>query len=247
MKKILLMAGALLALTAGLASAQGGINLSWTDCGTFGALQKNFACTSNTTNPGAIIVGSAVTGVQMDQLNGQASVLELQINQPSLDNWWHFETGGCRVGGVTANFDFTASSNCLDPWTGAAAGGVSYTAGYNGPNRARIRTVCAIPGSTGITGTDEYYFFKVTILNNKTVGNGSCVGCLDGACIVFDSINVTQPLGVGDYTISAPINRAYVQWQGGASGVGQGPNGSGCPGATPTHSRTWGSVKSLYR
>jgi len=243
MKKTLLMAGALLALTAGIASAQGGINLSWTDCGTFGQLQKNFAC--NTNSGSNIMVGSVITGVQMDQLNGQASVLDLQTNAPALSPWWSFQTGGCRFNSpspLSASFDFTASSNCLDPWGGAGAGGINYANGFNGANRARIRTVCAIPGNTAITGTDEYYMFKVTFNNSRTTGTGACAGCTDGACIVFNSITVTQPLGVGDYTISAPITRNWVQWQGGAGSVL-----GGCPGATPTRSATWGSVKSLYR
>jgi hypothetical protein len=53
---------------------------------------------------------------------------------------------------------------------------------------------------------------------------------------------VTQPAGVGDYTISNTLNRNWVQWQGGAVNVT-----GGCPAATPTQNRTWGSVKSLYR
>src|SRR5882672_1976806 len=195
MKKTLLMAGALLALTAGIASAQGGINLSWNDCAAFGQLQKNFACNSNggATNT---MYASAVTGVQMDQLNGEASVMDMQTNQAALSSWWQFNTGGCRFNSpsyLSANFDFTANINCIDPWLGGASGGISYSPGFGGPNRARIRTVCAIIGSTAITATDEYYFFKVSFSNQRSTGNGSCVGCTDGACIVFNSILVTQP------------------------------------------------------
>ena len=249
MRKLLIGSRALfatLALTmvATAAHAAGGLNLSWNDCSTFGTLQKNFACTSNS---GAnTMYGSAVTGVQMDQLNGEASVLDLQTNQAALSNWWHLEpAGGCRSNTpqlISADFNFLSNVNCLDPWGGGAAGGIDYAPGFGGPNRARIRTVCAIPGSTGITGTDEYYFFKVTYTNARTVGNGSCAGCQDGACIVFNSILVTQPAGVGDYTITNPLNRNYVQWQGGGSGVT-----GGCPAAVPTRTTTWGSVKSLYR
>jgi len=241
MKKTLLLAGAMLALTVGVASAQSGINLSWNDCASFGGLQRNFACTSNS---GAnTMFASVVTGVDMGQLNGQAGVLDLQTNQPALSPWWTIGTGQCRLGSaITADFNFLANTNCLDAWAGTAAGGVNYQQAFEGvPNRSRIRTVCAIAGSTPITGVDEYYMFKVTINNSRSTGTGSCAGCQDGACIVFNSILVTQPLGVGDYTISAPITRNYVQWQGG------GNIGGNCPGATPTRSATWGSVKSLYR
>ena len=104
---------------------------------------------------------------------------------------------------------------------------------------SRART---IPGSTSITGTDEYYFFRVGISNARSTGNGSCAGCTDGACIVFNSIQVTQPAGVGDYTISNPLVRNFVQWQGGGGSVA-----GGCPASVPTRQQTWGSVKSLYR
>jgi hypothetical protein len=122
------------------------------------------------------------------------------------------------------------------------AGGLDYTPNFNGvPNRARIRTICAIPGSTSINGTDEYYFFKVSINNTRSTGNGSCAGCSDGACIVLNSIQVTQTAGVGDYTLTNPLTPQHIQWQGGGNIGGQ------CPAATPARSATWGSVKSLYR
>ena len=242
MKKTLLMAGALLALTAGIASAQGGINLGWGDCGGGPTtLSKTFACTSNTLT-GAIIIASAVAPVQMDQLNSEESEMILQTNAAALSPWWNLQSGGCRSG-IAGGFDFTSGPfTCLDPWQGGASGGLNYVAGYGAPNRAQIRTVCAIAGSTGITGTDEYYFFKVTLLGAKTTGTGSCAGCTDGACIVFTSLKLNQPAGVGDYTLTNPLVRQYVLWQAGGAGVT-----GGCPAATPTRSATWGSVKSLYR
>jgi hypothetical protein len=242
MKKTLLMAGALLALTVGVASAQQGVNLSWNDCGTSGALQRNFACNSNTAS-GHTMFASAIIGTDLPQLNGCFGVMDMQTNTLALGNWWQIATGGCRAGSpaaISSDFNFTTNVNCLDPWGGIAAGGVSFTPGFNGPNRARIRAQCAIPGSAPITGTDEYYFFKVFISNARTVG--ACnAGCLDGVCIVFNSLLVTQPLGVGNYTATGPITRNYIQFQGG------GGLGGECPGATPTQTRTWGSVKSLYR
>ncbi len=241
MKKTLLMAGALLALSAGIASAAGGINLSWSECGVGGALQRNFACTNNSGSNS--MYGSAIAPVPMPQLNGQAAVLDLQTNQAALSNWWQLASGGCRAGLISANFNFlTAPGGCFDPWGGNASGGISYTPGFGGPNKARIRPACAIPGSYSMDDVTEHYMFIVTFTNAKSVGTGACAGCQDGACIVFNSILLTQPLGVGNYTIANPIDRQYVQFQGGAGGVA-----GGCPQATPTKNATWGSVKSLYR
>ena len=242
MKKTLLMMGALLALTAGIASAQGGINLGWGDCGgAAGSLSKTFACTSNSLT-GAIMVASAIPPQAMDQLNGEESEFALQTNAAALSPWWNLQSGGCRgTTAVSVNFDFTGGPfTCLDPWSGQAAGGMSYDAGFGAPNRARLRTIGAIPGSTAISA-DEYYFFKVTLLGAKSTGTGSCAGCTDGMCIVFKSLKLTQPLGVGDFLITAPAVRQYVTFQAGGSLAGQ------CPAATPTQNKTWGSVKSLYR
>jgi len=237
----LLLAIASLSLFASSALAGGGgINLSWSDCATFGTEQRNFACTSNS---GAnTMFASGVVGTDMGQLNGHAGVLDLQTNEATISNWWQF--GGCRtLATLTGDFNFLSNANCLDPWSGAAAGGVNWQFQFSGPNRGRIRTVCAIPGSTAITGTDEYYWFKVTFTNARSTGTGSCAGCADGACIVFNSLLVTQPAGVGDFTITNALARRHVLWQAGGSTIG----GLGCPNQVPTRNETWGSVKSLYR
>jgi hypothetical protein len=224
-----------------------GLNLSWDDCGAAGTSQKNFACASNS---GAnIMFASAVVGVPVPQLNGHEGVIDLQTNEATLSDWWKIGGTGaapnCRPATtITSNFDFVGGPfSCLDPWTGSAAGGVNFTQAFNGPNRARIRTVCAIPGSTAITGTDEYYVYKVTMTNVRSTGTGSCAGCADGACIVLNSIDFTQPAGVGNFKITNPLVQRHVLWQAGGSAIG----GLGCPAQVPTRNQTWGSVKSLYR
>ncbi len=238
----MLVATAALLLVASASYAQGGINLSWGDCGAAGQASKTFACSSNTLT-GAILVASAIAPVPMNQLNGQESEIDLQVNQAALSNWWKLDTGtGCRSA-ISSSFDFTGGPfTCADVWAGQASGGMNYTSAFGGPNKAQIRTICAIPGSTAIDNVTEYYFFKVTILGAKSTGNGSCTGCTDGACIAFQSLKLTEPAGVGDYTMTNPIVRQYVTWQAGGAGVT-----GGCPAAVPTRSTTWGSVKSLYR
>lgn len=234
----ILVVTASLSLMAAAAQAQG-FNLSWGDCGAAGTLQKTFACTSNSLT-GAVIVASAMNGTPIPQLNSEESVMTLQTNQSPLPAWWLIQAGGCRTG-AAFSLDFTGGPfTCMDPWVGAGAGGMN--AELPGDGRLRLRTVGAIAGSTSITGTDEYYFFKITILGSKSTGTGSCAGCDVGACIVFNNLKLSQPAGVGDFNISTALVREYVEWQtGGASVPG------GCPAATPTRNATWGSVKSLYR
>jgi len=241
MKKILLMTGALLALTAGLAMAQGDINLGWSDCpAPYGVGTTNIspACTSNT---GAnILVGSFSAPADMAELNGHLAVVDLQVAAATLDAWWHVETGGCRVGRMTGSFDFTSGPfSCGDVWAGLASGGINIAT--IGTNRLRIKTVCAVAGVAPVAADGaEWYVFKLTIGNQQSVGTGSCAGCTDPACIVFNNLLLTQPAGVGDYVLtSGPLQ--YATWRLGTGVVG------GCPEATPTRKGTWGSVKALYR
>src|SRR5262249_29879171 len=148
-----------------------------------------------------------------------------------------------RAGALTADYNFLSSpGSCGDPWSGNASGGSNYTSGAGGPNRGRIRLVCAVAAPIDVDNVSENYYFKVTYTNTKTVGATGCAGCLDGACIVFNSIELDKNPGLGNTELSNPLNRQFVTWQAGGAGVT-----GGCPQATPTQNKTWGSVKSLYR
>ena len=218
-----------------------GIDLSWDDCGAFGASQKSFACNGGAAR--VVIVGSAIAGVALPKLVGQYSILELQSSAGTLSPWWQLSSGGCRgttPSSIRSDFDFTAGGGCADPWSGSALGGLDYEAGYGGAARARIRTLCAIPGSTSISASDEYAFFKISI---STARSDACGGCADGACIVFDSLELDQVKGMGDYTLTTPILRNFVQWQAGSASAG---SGGACAGAVVQTSKTWGGLKSLY-
>ena len=239
----LLVSVACLALVARTAYAQGGINLSWGDCGTFGSVSRNFACDTNTGSNS--MFASAVSPIPLGQFVGEESVLDLVTNQVTLSPWWTIDISGCRgnPSAMTSDFNFvTGPFNCADPWGGAASGGSDYQSGNPAPNRARIRVVSALASPIAINNTSEYYLFRLTFSNAKTTGAGSCAGCTDGACIVFSQTKLVEPTGVGDVTLTNPLTRSFVLWQsGGGSVLG------GCPGATPTRSTTWGAVKSLYR
>jgi hypothetical protein len=250
MKKTLLIAGALLCLGVSLASA-GGINLSWNDCGTTGQGAQTFACNTNTGAP-HIMVGSAVSPVDIPAMVAMAAVLDLQTNQAALSPWWNFDPSnppastGCRSGppsALSASFDFTTGPfACNDIWGGVASGGSNYQSQFGSANRGRIRLVCAVAAPVGVDNVTENYYFKVTFNNSKSTGTGNCAGCQDGACIVFNSIELDQNPGLGNTEISNPLNSQFVTWQSGGGNVT-----GGCPAATPTRNSTWGSVKSLYR
>ena len=244
MKKILVIAGALLALTAGMASATG-VNLFWNDCspagGGLGVQNQSNLCTANT---GAqTLIASIVTAGEVSQCVGVEGVIDLQTNQPALSSWWQMRSpAGCRPTSASTGFAFGPSS-CLDPWAGQCLGGMDYAPGFGGPNRARIRSAGAQPISTAgpLDPNAEYYMFFIKIDRVKSTGTGNCPGCLDAACFVLNSIKITQPTGNagGDPTYSNADQSQFATYNG-AAGLAQ------CA-ATPTQNRTWGSVKSLYR
>jgi len=242
MKKTLLIAGALLALTASMATA-GGVNLSWTDCGAFGQASRTNACTNNGLK--GTLYGSAIAPQPMPLLNGQTGVVDLQTTAAVLSPWWLMMPGGCvgRTTAASASMDFTADTgNCVDIWAGQASPGFNYNANYGGPNRVRMKATGAVASAVAADDVSEMYIFKISIGGARTVGAGVCAGCLDGACFVLNDQLLTQPIGVGDYHISNPILRQHVSWQASGASI---PNG--CPGGTPSKNATWGSVKALYR
>ncbi len=251
-------------LPAGYATAQtyypGSIALRWDNCYSDGGITaRSFAC--NTNSGLETLVLSAWPPVDMPQLNGATTIMTLWSIDATLPSWWQSYSGGCRgTTGMSAQFTPPLTSiNCIDPWFGQAAGGIDVSAGYYGPQSARIRTVCAIPGSISITGGQETFIARVVIFHSKAVGAGSCAGCLDGACIGLNSIQLYQPLGVGDYIMNRPLDGTtsdFVGWQMNASmgsyyysfhGSALQKDFTSCSAATATRRPTWGAIKSLYR
>ena len=251
--KTLLLCATLLVTSAGLASAGtgGAINLGWTDCpgqGTY-TLTRTFACNSNT-GPTHIVFGSFVAPAGVLAVTGFASVMDLQTAGAAAP-WWDVRASlptGCRPASMTSSFDFTGGPfGCYDYWQGGAVGGQSANAPVG--NRVRLLATAALPSGdsriTSIPQGTEVYTFKLSFNNAKSTGLGACAGCSQEACIVFNSMLVTQVPGTpgGNFTFSAPGTSAHVIWQGWTT---QNPSEQ-CPGITPATNRTWGSIKAIYR
>lgn len=237
-----LAAGFALLLSAAPAVA-GGVNLSWDDCGSFGADQRSFACNTNLGNN--VLFVSVIPTVAMAALNGHEATLTITTPQATLPAWWQRQTGGCRAGTPFTSVDFSAGPfNCRDVWNGSALAGsiYDYPVAIYGTAVGRLRTVSALPAGLeeSVDATQELYLIKVTLTHAKTVGTGSCAGCTESACIVLQSVRLTGPSGGFTQTISNPALRQHVIWQSPAALPG-------CPGATPARNRTWGGIKTLYR
>jgi hypothetical protein len=251
MKKVSLLCGVLLALSATMASAAG-TNLRWLSCaGDGGAANRNFACNTNAgTN---LLVASFALDSDMPATSGQELVIDLASQSNPLPAWWQLKNPGtCRATQPTMNTVISASAvNCIDWAEGGAVGGIgAYNIGERGPNTARIKIAIAVPGTAlkDLFGATEYFSCNINVNNTKTVGTGLCDGCQVPVCIVFNSVKVTTQVAANDRTISGAANGTdsnFATWQGGGAPVT--PGGTGCPAATPTRNKTWSQVKSLYR
>jgi len=243
MKKCILIAGAMLALCAATASAEG-INLSWNDCGLAGTQNATFSCGTNTGLNSAVASFDPPPGInQLTTITAQVDI----TTQAPLPEWWKHGSSFCRgTTGLGISFDFTAGpfGPCIDPFAGSMSGTFDYNVGFGSPERARLRLLgaAALENAAAVSPGNEYYAFKMNLLRAKTTGTGACAGCNVSACIVLNEIRLVEPEGVGaDPTIFLPRERNFVTWQLPVSGP------PGCPLSTPTNSKTWGQVKSLYR
>jgi hypothetical protein len=247
MKKTVILCGVLLALSASMASAAG-INLLWNDCSVGGSSGISFACNTNSAASAHTFVVSFVCPPGITAyVSNQATVI-VQSDAATLPDWWAIKgTGQCRNGAATANADFTAGPfSCTDPWAGAASGALaSYNVGFEQPNRGRMNLVFAVPGTLAqaLNAGEEYYAFKVLILNTKTTGTGSCAGCNNGVTITCRQLQVQQPAGTpgGNAILENPADGGTSYCGGWNSPV------TVCAPVVATKNATWGSIKSLYR
>jgi hypothetical protein len=254
MKKAILLCGMLLAIATSAATA-GGLGLRWTNCEGDGGVQNlNFACNLNTGNrtlAASFTLDSDLLDVLSDEL-----VLDVATASPTLVAWWELRgtaANACRVVAATNAQALTIAAqdgaSCPDIFAGSGSMNIaSYAVGVNGPNKARVLSVNAVPSTSPVplslvdNPSGTWGVARFTITNQKTLGTPSCAGCDIAACIVFNSCNITTVGNAFNRLVSGPAQPGsdYATWQGGG-GAGN------CPGATPTRNATWGKVKGLYR
>ena len=116
----LILAAALIAVTANPSHAATGINLSWDDCGSAGVSAKSFACDNNAGTH--VLVGSfefSYMSTGIDSLLGVSAVLFIDVSGDSVPDWWHFkQPGTCRESSLSLLMNFPAMTACADYWAG---------------------------------------------------------------------------------------------------------------------------------
>ena len=221
-----------------------GIGMKWNDC-LVGASDLQFACDTN--DGTSVLVGWFDPPPGVTQLIGQEVVVDLCAMAPDLPSWWQMGSGECRDGAWTGTSSFVGSglATCEDYWRGRALNIARYLSRYHDPNDARMVLMATLTQTTQagpVLPGHNYYAFRYEIAHAKATDPDPCSGCQTPVCIVFNSIRLVQPPGLGDVVLdTSDVNDyapMYATWQGGP------PN---CPFVVPVRRSTWGKVKSLYR
>ena len=251
MKRLLLSCVAV-TVFASTAFAQAGLKFAFDDCA--GAATATWACDVSSNTVAALSAVASFMTPGSTKLVGEEGVMEVSF-ETAVPAWWRvgstsvcgrtsasFTVGYIAPGAVC--YDYFGSF--INPPTGANTYEIGPATGdpTNGPidaNHVRIRTVSAIDGTDPAAlvqppAGSEVFVFSTTWTRRATL---TCAGCSQQACLMFKTLKVTQPAGLGDFSFNAPAPSAtnILTW-----------NSSGVNCATvPVRSRTWGQIKSLYR
>lgn len=247
MRKTLLMAGALLVMTATFANAAG-LELAWNACfGQAGTVQtRTSACAANTGNQALYASFRPPAGV--NAMEGVDVFVDFQTSGGSLGCWWDMSIAnptrnpalvGLHVSPADANgVPLVLCDNHYFLDNGASGGGGMVV---TAADRGQMKGFTAIAAGLGspIPAEAQQYAFGFRITNIATVG--ACTGCTKTVCLVLNTINLTSS-STPTVVLQSPNpgSQNWITFQGDAQTTG-------CPGATPTRNATWGSVKSLYR
>ena len=264
-----LVTATLVASAALAAPTLPGINIRWDNCyADGGAMNKAFACDTNTGSELAVLSVQLDTG--MLDVSGMEVRISLKASAPTLPAWWSFRSSpvgtvdGCRP----SSLSFLVSpvnplASCVDWGAGHESGGLAaYRVDEIGPGSAVVLNASAVPPSllAQLDPSTEYVVGELRIDHAKTVGTGSCGGCGTPVCILFTSLNITTPVLANNRLFTGGANGAssqIVNWQSGqlANLVNQCSGTFNCTTqfdcattlATASRRSTWGAVKSLYR
>ncbi len=245
--RALLLCLATLALCAAPAAAQfpvdipGQLFLGWEDClggpspigpdkilicSNYSAQDRLYASMAQTT-------GGDVNGIIADL--GVMDVVALSV--VTLPDFWRFDNSGCN-GPLNWQFGYhpTPGPNpgCADMWDGVAGGGGQYDPPSGNTSRVRWTMAVNDPAiALTMPNATETYMQDFTIKHAKA---GVCAGCEERICFVYQE----EKLSLIDGTILRVSNPGNA-----TANCGYTPHN--CPGATPTQSKSWGQLKSLYR
>jgi hypothetical protein len=227
MKKSLLLTGVLLALTASMASAQGGISLAWNTClPNGGAINRAAVCDESGVN--SDLHATFRPGGDYPNFTSLDATLTVTAPDGSLPDYWRFDQG-CRGSSIVVATGAGANAaNCPSPWTGQT---LALTPNYTvTPSSITIRFAIGSTSTTNLTDR-PYHAFRIRL--DDTGAGGGCPGCNEPVCIQLNQITTETEPPTAPRTLTSPD--AVVSW-----------NGANCM-ITPTQNKSWGQIKALFR
>jgi hypothetical protein len=241
MKKTLLLAGLLLALTATVASAAG-VSVNWgNDCwGLTPVSNYTWACNSNT-NTNIRMMCTFKPAVSKTTLAATDIYLEGMTEATVVPDWWKLGTGECRSAALSLSVDGGGISDpeaCLDLWQSQGGGGIANY--WETDNRMHIIAVWAIADPVVAPAETEIMAAQIRVSAVKTLGTTKCNGCSTPAIWALNYIQV----GYLNETVPTILDYAYA---GGNQCLRYMSSTLPCTRPVPARNTTWGQVKSLYR
>jgi len=248
MKKVLLLTCAALLVVSVPAFAQ--VELAWDQCKLAGgASDVAFPCGSADGSPKAVLMGSFVSPAAQPTLIAMDGEVDIQVSSAALPSFWDFASdvnpGACNPGAVFGD-ERPGGTTCAGVSTVCgtfpAGGQCNLAAGFLttaldpsiGPNRSKLRfSIFRTTTTNAAAGTNYFVFHLDFYADLASESGGPCLGCADQAAFVWNNLVLKDPAGA-DVSVATPD---CATWNGGTSICA----------ATPTQSKTWGALKSLYR
>jgi hypothetical protein len=225
----------------------GNLQITWNNCsGQAGSSPYTvFDCDPSLGTLYSLIGSFQVMSSFDDLIAADASFDIVLDGQGAMSPFWHFETGGCNAGGVSASTVRPVDCGGYQtPWGASGSQAQAFVTGYKAgdtfANYGRLLMTVARPADSPVTlaGAPARYFgwaLQFTMDNS-----GTCAGCADPASIRINSLALyNNHANSGGYLIDR-------------GGPGSQPcasinNGGTACDPTAAKTKTWGQLKSLYR
>jgi hypothetical protein len=203
------------------------------------------ACTSNdgTVEMTVSFIPDDINGEDPDVLAFKVTLLGVS-DGPEIPPWWQLGAGECREGAISlqTHYDPVPDGLCLDAWNGMAT--VSYAYGVGLPNYAVLTVQGTLSSAVQLLPGLEYVACRVVIDGRNTTGTGQCTRCEDVMLWVVHDVELTCRQGSQVLEGGGGGFSFCLGWQ------GEHLRNAGCESflpPLPTHSPSWGQIKSLYR
>jgi len=250
MKKLILIAAALLVASVGVAGASQ-LEAAWTNCNGAVNFTKSidFDCANEQNSGNGVTyelfhnftLSTAIPGVIAAQ-----GIMNYVFQSPGIPDWWVMTGGGCNDGSV--DFNYLRSTTCTGSSTllcgtsaavcsGSGVAGIGYA--YGAPNKARAIIALARPSTSPVNLTAaKHYAWRILFFMDNPNGFGPCAGCETPVTITLDYLDIFDGSG-GQFSIGSADGASDPS---ACVNIGAAP----CT-AIPTYSKTWGQLKALYR